>query len=474
MAFPKASVLDNFNRSENPLSTGWETALLNSIQANGTTAQGNNAGFNIHVYGTSYTGSQEVYCTVSTKGGTGHELSMGLMSKDATSLATIDGYAFHWTVVSGAGNDTWTIERVDNGVSTVLANGTVEIVNGDVLGLRFVAGGTLIAFRNGAQIGTASDTTYSGTGKLSLTIEGTTFRIDNFGGGELTAYTQTNSGGVTPAGAIARMGDKLASGALSSIVGTIARQSNKVASGALSSITGTLARMAGKTTAGSATPSGALTRLTSKLFAGELTSEGALETARAFLISLSGSLSSAGALIRSTSKTLTGALTPDGAISKLTSKSPAGSVTPSGGITNQTNKTLSGSVTPSGTISRSIAKFLTGTLESAGTLARMTAKAMTGTLSSAGEIVKSIRKILAGILNPGGTVETEASEPSTPATAGSAALEEIQLYYLQLDELTHVAQLDEIPQGTQLVETPLYAAELSEVQPYGVKLEETR
>jgi hypothetical protein len=256
MPFPDTSVLDNFNRSENPLSTNWSN-ILNSNQCNGSAALGNNSSYSVSIYGTDFTGAQEVWCEITTKGGTGHELSLGLMSKDTGNIATIDGYSIHFTVATGT--DTWSIDRADNGVPTVLASGTAELVNGDIVGLRLMPNGDLQAFRNGSQIGsTINSTTYTGTGKLSLTIENTTWRINAFGGGLVPSYgvlsvtqagdalSATGTLQLTGAVSVAQDDNALSSTGtlISEIEGTatLAQDDNSLSSTSILSIVGSLAQ----------------------------------------------------------------------------------------------------------------------------------------------------------------------------------------------------------------------------------------
>jgi RHS repeat-associated protein len=193
--FPTTSVLDNFNRTENPLSTNWVSPLLGAIQANGSTAQGGSAQ-NASVYTTDFAGDTEVYATISTKPDSGQALALGLRGRDTGSVSTIDGYDL--VIVVQSGTDTWMIRRVDNGVATTLASGTQEYASGDQFGLSII-GTTLTAYYNGMVLGSATDTTYAAAGKLSLTIIGTSARVDDFGGGSaLPTSTPTVTPTFTP------------------------------------------------------------------------------------------------------------------------------------------------------------------------------------------------------------------------------------------------------------------------------------
>jgi hypothetical protein len=182
LAFPSTVVLDDFNRTDTSPMTGWNTPLSGALQASGATCDGTSAGFNLAIYSTAYSGNQEAYATVTTKGATGAVIAIGAMMKDDTSLATLDGYQLAWTVVSGAANDTWSLERLTNGAATVLVSGTSELNNADVIGIR-VSDGIVTGYRNGTVLGSGADSTYTGSGTLMLAFSDTAFRVDDFGGG---------------------------------------------------------------------------------------------------------------------------------------------------------------------------------------------------------------------------------------------------------------------------------------------------
>lgn len=189
MSFPTTPVIDSFSDS---VMTGWNAALFGDIQDDGSVALGTNntaPGYNIRVWGTPYSEPQEIYATISTKGATGNSVILGCMIKDETVLANIDGYQIVVTV--SAGTDTWSLQRVDNGSATTLTSGTQEYSSGDAFGVR-VANGTISAWYSSGggaytMLGSATDTTYTGTGYLSLSVTYANIRIDNFGGGRMRA-----------------------------------------------------------------------------------------------------------------------------------------------------------------------------------------------------------------------------------------------------------------------------------------------
>lgn len=109
-----------------------------------------------------------------------------------------------------------------------------------------------------------------------------------------TAYNQTVSGAITPAGA--------------------------------------LLKATTKKTAGAITPTGIVRKATTRALAGAITPTGAFASARAYLKALAGSLAPAGALITQRVKFLSGTLGVSGAIVKATTKTLAGAITPVGTV----------------------------------------------------------------------------------------------------------------------------------------------
>jgi hypothetical protein len=159
---------------------------------------------------------------------------------------------------------------------------------------------------------------------------GASIAIGKTGGGGPTQYTQTNTGSLTPAGALVRQTAKLPAGTVTP--------------------TGALARSTAKTVAGTATPAGALVRQAAKSFAGSLTPAGALATLKAALRSFAGSLTPTGALTRQTNKVVAGAVTPTGTIQRSTAKLFAGAIAGVGAVVKQTAKRFVGALAPTGAV----------------------------------------------------------------------------------------------------------------------------
>lgn len=193
-----------------------------------------------------------------------------------------------------------------------------------------------------------------------------------------TAYTQTLTGGVTPAGALVKRDNKLASGAVTP-AGALRKQASKLAAGVVTPA-GALRKTAAKLVSGAVTPAGALVRQAGKV--------------------LSGAAASSGALVRSVAQLVGGAVAPAGGLSKSVSKPLAGSAAPAGALANvrAVLLTLSGGITPAGALTRQAAKVVSGTVTSAGALTRAVSLVRAGVVAPAGAVAKSVSKLLSGTI----------------------------------------------------------------------------
>jgi hypothetical protein len=189
-------------------------------------------------------------------------------------------------------------------------------------------------------------------------------------GGSGTQYPVTVSGGITPAGALARQGQKVITGAISS-AGALNRETRRAITGAISS-------------------AGALTNQAGKVFAGGISSAGAVSTLRTAYLTMTGALSSAGELTRQLQREITGAIASAGILAK------------------QLNRDLSGALSSAGAVNivKTVLLDMTGTLASAGELVKQTSRFFTGALSSAGDITRQTAKMFTGTLNSDGVVTT--------------------------------------------------------------------
>jgi hypothetical protein len=188
MAFATTGLLDAF--------TGADNTALPAHDANWTNAVGT-----IHIISNtataatsaprsiwelSYGPSTEAYVTISTKGQDGQWI--GLFSRLTTLVnATTDGYAIYLDTVTGAGNDSWSVQRIDNGANTQIgASATREVASRDKLGIEIISStikGYIFNSGSWTEIISRSDSTYSSAGYAGMEISDNTWRIDDFSGG---------------------------------------------------------------------------------------------------------------------------------------------------------------------------------------------------------------------------------------------------------------------------------------------------
>lgn len=191
------TVTDNFNRSnENPIGGNWTNDALgegadNQLKIVSNQLQAVTAGTSCEAYwnAQTFTGAIEQYFTVVTKPGSGQRVEMGFIQNPGNPTGWV-GYQFSWNDVSGAGNDTLTIDRVDAGPTGVtLASGTVEYSAGDVIAFSKSSSGVFKAWKNGVVVlTTAADTTYTGAFYAYVGIRDTTGVLDNWGVQDLDPF----------------------------------------------------------------------------------------------------------------------------------------------------------------------------------------------------------------------------------------------------------------------------------------------
>lgn len=193
MAFPTTAVLDDFNRTEDPLSQGgaWSNPTESgdvTLKTNGSTLLlGSGTGYGDAYRTTSVGPDSEVYCTLSTLGAVGTDNVFIYVRVASPGGAGLDGYVMGFGRGAGAADDGWTIFRIDDAAGTQLGAQIVQdVAAGEKIGLEII-GSTIAPYHyNGSvwtQLGTRSDSTYSAAGKIAITFNDVTWRIDNFGGG---------------------------------------------------------------------------------------------------------------------------------------------------------------------------------------------------------------------------------------------------------------------------------------------------
>jgi hypothetical protein len=204
MAGPTTPVLDDFNRADGGVGANWSTfAGLGGLNVASNQVAGSGASANLQYWNVSQYGPKsEAHLKITAKPGNGQAIAVSLRCKDVSSISTLDGYTL--AAIQQSGTDVLRCQRVDNSVATTLgADISQEYAAGDGILLR-ANGSTLeIEYFNGSawtQLTTRSDATYQGAGYLMVTVQGTTGRADDFGGG--TPIEATDGGSLTESATI--------------------------------------------------------------------------------------------------------------------------------------------------------------------------------------------------------------------------------------------------------------------------------
>jgi hypothetical protein len=192
MAFPTTSVLDAFTRANGALGASWTNGFYgdgSNLQVNSNQLANSAAGYSSAEYNTAYGPDVELYLTLPTMDTAAFYF---LSVRKGGTLGSPTGY---YLEINQFGNK---LVRMDGGgTETPLgANFTQAVASGDSVGLS-VVGSTITAYYKAAAgswtiIATRTDSTYTGTGLLSIDYNSTTARLDDFGGG-----TVVTGGGTT-------------------------------------------------------------------------------------------------------------------------------------------------------------------------------------------------------------------------------------------------------------------------------------
>lgn len=201
MAFPTTSVLDNFTGTDGTdlpvYSANWAQSNTNwpnlEIQANAATGTVSSAVQADHWTAATFGPDSEAFVTITTKPSAGSWDFVQVMARlqGVGGADTVDGYDCYMNVA--AGTDVAGIERIDNGVFTLLgAEASQEWAAGDALGLEIIGTTSNIKMYrkpsggSWAQLGsTQSDSTYQNAGSIGIMVGNTTGRSDDFGGGTI-------------------------------------------------------------------------------------------------------------------------------------------------------------------------------------------------------------------------------------------------------------------------------------------------
>lgn len=198
MPFPSVSLLDNFTRANEgpPPSASWVTSDTNGLKVVSnlcvqTTTDGS---WNAATWNTQFTADQEVAAKIGfIAGGPYSSVSARQQTNNDYGSNHYEMGFYHQT-----GNDEAVIYKVVGGVFTQLGavfNIGTEWANGDSLGMK-LTGSTIEAFRNGASLGTRSDSDISGAGYAAIGVNSTPATSD-------TRYSEFYAGSIAAGGGIA-------------------------------------------------------------------------------------------------------------------------------------------------------------------------------------------------------------------------------------------------------------------------------
>jgi len=194
MAFPTTGILDDFTTDEDPISEGgvWTGPLYTTHsqlrKVSGQLArEATGAAWGSSYLAADYGPECEAYMTIATADAA-HEMTLHVKMSPIGDT-TMDGYSFDYfrgSTVNG-------LYRYDNGAGTQLGSLFTQVwSNGDAVGVEYLAGNIAVYRKPAAgawgQLATRGETTYqSQSGKTAVVIEGTTYRMDDLGGGTLVA-----------------------------------------------------------------------------------------------------------------------------------------------------------------------------------------------------------------------------------------------------------------------------------------------
>lgn len=222
MPFSVPPVTEDYNRSENPLSTnGWSNLRYNNTAgarltvANGTQGLAQSATAFCSQMRTATIGPDcSARVTIPTLSADGTELIGIFLRAVQEGAATVDTYAFFVSKVAGAGNDVWQVDRiVDNANTTIGATATQEFAAGDTLGVQVIGVGATVTLEmylcpsgsdpsvsgNYSLILTRADTNAArlvAAGRAGIELNTNVARIENWGDG---STTETHSGSAAAA-----------------------------------------------------------------------------------------------------------------------------------------------------------------------------------------------------------------------------------------------------------------------------------
>lgn len=221
--FPSTSVIDNFNRANGSgLGANWtadpEGFGYGNFDINTNQAKPASTFSAMYWNPTSFNADQEVYATLAVAPAN----ACRLIARQSTPgvSATEDNYDLE------ADNTSSYISYTLNGARNTILNLGVLFVAGDVMGLRCV-GSTIIAYRNGVEIGRVTDSHVTAGGYIGMVTQNdNTTRFDDFGGGNYIPVAKSMLPGFITSGQNARGVNLSATGVTTLLPGFLASGQN--------------------------------------------------------------------------------------------------------------------------------------------------------------------------------------------------------------------------------------------------------
>lgn len=188
-SFPVNGVLDDFNRANQsaPPSANWTTGIdggANGFAVTSNTATPVGDPSSMYWNASNFGPNVEVYVTLASTTPTPTRVYFRLQQEGT---AGFDGY-----VVLAYSDGNFYVYRVDNGTQTQLGASIAQsIAMGDSIGASMVGSTITVYYKSGAgswtSLGTRSDGTYTGAGKIGVSTFDSTagVNLDNFGGGTI-------------------------------------------------------------------------------------------------------------------------------------------------------------------------------------------------------------------------------------------------------------------------------------------------
>jgi len=196
-SFPSTSVLDDFNRTdEDPITGIWTNGVIGtghcSVVSNEATggASGTDDCYVTQTYGA----SQEVYATMASGASFNEGINQLLYVclQDGVGSSTVDGYGFRVRRVNAANDLVQMVKIVDGAINSNLGTAyqSVEFADGDAVGMRIQANGTLTLYFNDGGAGwtqvdqVTGETTYGcANTNIGMVANHSSMFWDDFGGG---------------------------------------------------------------------------------------------------------------------------------------------------------------------------------------------------------------------------------------------------------------------------------------------------